>query len=79
MQFSNVVTALAAGKSVRRSGWESITRAYVVEPITSMFVLNDVLVCQRGDGAPYTYDLSWYEIAARDWEIIEVATVANAA
>jgi hypothetical protein len=37
-------------------------------------VNNGVLVQQRGNGAPYSYDLSWREIAAKDWHVIEAAT-----
>jgi hypothetical protein len=61
-QFESVIAALIAGQSVRRSVWE---------PITSMFIKDGEMVCQRGKGQPYSYDLSWYEIVACDWEIAE--------
>jgi hypothetical protein len=64
-QFDKVMTALADNRSVRLSKWESNT---------NMYVNNGVLVQQRGNGAPYSYDLSWREIAAKDWHVIEAAT-----
>jgi hypothetical protein len=36
-----------------------------------MFIKDGATVCQRGDGQPYSYDLSWNEIVANDWEIAE--------
>ena len=64
-QFDKVMTALADNRSVRLSKWESNT---------NMYVNNGVLVQQRGNGAPYSSDLSWREIAAKDWHVIEAAT-----
>jgi hypothetical protein len=60
--FASVLRALQQGKSVRLPRWESITK---------MFVAGGILLCQRGDAKSYPYDLSWYEIAATDWQIIE--------
>ena len=64
--FGSVIIALVAGQSVRRSVWE---------PITSMFIKDGATVCQRGDGQPYSYDLSWHEIVANDWQIAETSAV----
>jgi hypothetical protein len=67
VQFDKVQTALSAGQSVRLPHWESNTR---------MYIHNGVMVCQRGDANPYSYDLSWHEIAASNWQVIEVANAA---
>lgn len=63
--FASVVSALAAGQSVRRSVWE---------PITSMSIMDGTTVCQRGTAAPYSYDLNWCEIVAKDWQVIEATS-----
>ena len=65
--FESVIAALTAGRSVRRTVWE---------PLTSMFIRDDEIVWQRGNGQPYGYDLSWYEIVASDWQIIEAKAAA---
>jgi hypothetical protein len=63
-QFEMAVNALADGRSVRLPKWDSTTRVY----------FNDgVLVCQRGETKPFPYDLSWDEIAADNWQVIEAA------
>lgn len=67
MHFERVLAALTAGRSVRRTVWE---------PLTSMFIRDGAIVCQRGNGQPYSYDLSWYEIVASDWQIIEAKAAA---
>lgn len=54
--FENVIAALQSGKSVRLNRWEKQTR---------MFVQDGELVCQRGNGTPYRYDLSWHELTAK--------------
>ena len=67
--FASVVSALADGQSVRRSVWE---------PITSLFIMDGTTVCQRGTAAPYSYDLSWCEIVAKDWQVIGAITAHSA-
>jgi hypothetical protein len=57
----SALTALAEGKHVRRDVWDETTR---------MFVENGVLV-QQATGKPYPYDLSWHEINATDWQVVE--------
>jgi hypothetical protein len=66
-QFEMAVNALADGQSIRLPKWDSTTRVY----------FNDgVLVCQRGEAQPHPYDLTWHEIAANNWQVIEGATAA---
>jgi hypothetical protein len=60
--FFAVVMALEQGRSVRMSRWEAITR---------MFIQDGVTVCQRGDAAPYEYELSWKEMQANKWQVIQ--------
>lgn len=64
-QFNEVMSALQAGQSVRRSAWDSTT---------VMFVKDGELL-QQATGEPYNYDLSWYEIVAEDWTLIEPTTI----
>ena len=66
--FTTVAAALKLGHSVRRKGWEAITRA---------FILDGRFVCQRGDAEPHGYDLSWYEIDATDWSVIAALSPAQ--
>ena len=60
--FFAVVKALEQGRSVRMSKWEAITR---------LFIQDGEIVCQRGDAAPYKYELNWKEMQAKKWQVIE--------
>jgi hypothetical protein len=66
-QFEMVVNALADGRSIRLPKWDSTTRVYFKD---------GVLVCQHGEAQPYPYHLSWLEIAANNWQVIEGAKAA---
>lgn len=59
-QFEKMLHALKAGQSIRRKIWDAGSK---------LFVQNGKLMMQAS-GAPYAYDLSWYEMAANDWSII---------
>lgn len=61
ISFATAADALKKGARIRRTVWEAVT---------TMFVEKGTLVCQRGDAAPYAYDLSWFEIDANDWAIV---------
>jgi hypothetical protein len=65
--FDKVFPALKAGHAAKLPTWEAATRMYVDK---------GELVCQRRDGQPYSYDLSWFEIVADNWIIIEAIPVA---
>jgi len=66
--FVAVIKPLKQGQRVRKSNWESSTVA---------FLDGKEFVCQRTSGSkPYSYNLSWHEIAANDWSVIETAPAA---
>jgi len=60
-EFGAILSALAEGKSVRRSEWE---------PMIQMFVTDDTLMCQCGNAKPWLYTMTWGEIAASDWQLV---------
>jgi hypothetical protein len=62
IRFEEILSALAAGRSVRRHEWEQNLR---------LFVLDTTLVCKLGDSRPYRHDLSWDDVKAQDWEIVQ--------
>ena len=67
-QFDGTMKALSAGAKVRRvSTWEAET---------VMFVQDGALVMSAHGGEPVPYDLSWYELNASDWEVIEPVKAA---
>lgn len=61
-QFAAVLPMLIEGESVRRAEWE---------PIVRMFVLHDHLMCQCGNANPWHHSLTWGEITALDWQLIQ--------
>ena len=69
-RFDVVLAALTLGQSVRRGEWE---------PIVRMFILKDLLMCQSGEGTPWVYFLSWDELTANDWELVEITSAAKQA
>ncbi len=61
MRFVDVMKELKSGKKLRRSEtWEHTT---------VMYSDGEHLLVQRGNGEPYRYDLSWFEIVATDWSL----------
>jgi hypothetical protein len=36
-----------------------------------MFIKDGVTVCQRGTAEPYEYELSWNEMQAKKWRVLE--------
>jgi hypothetical protein len=64
-QFDAVLPALMQGQSVRRGEWE---------PVVRIFVVDDILMCQCGDLSPWLHSLTWCEIIASDWQLVEVAS-----
>jgi hypothetical protein len=67
-QLDTLLLALTQGHSVRRDEWE---------PIIRMFVLNDTLMCQCGNSKPWNHSLTWGEITASDWQLIDVQSVVE--
>ncbi len=63
-KFDKVIPALKAGYAARLPRWDATTR---------LFVDNGVMVQQCGGSQPHSYDLSWYEIVADNWQVIESA------
>jgi len=61
-QFATILPALTQGQSVRRMEWE---------PFVRMFVLHDHLMCQCGDMNPWHHSLTWGEVTALDWQLIQ--------
>lgn len=66
-RFGRVVFALIQGQSVRRDNWL---------PDVQMFVQGDALMYQDGAMKPWRCALSWDEIAANDWQLLNVAPIA---
>jgi hypothetical protein len=66
-RFSRVVFALIQGQSVRRNHWL---------PDVQMFLQGDALMYQDGTMKPWRCALSWDEIAANDWELLNIVPVA---
>ncbi|WP_263355416.1 hypothetical protein [Acidicapsa acidisoli] len=67
-KFDGVTMALRQGAKVRRvKTWDAET---------VMFIQGDALVVSAYKGEPSAYDLSWYEIEAGDWEVIEPVKAA---
>jgi hypothetical protein len=62
-QFATILPALTQGQSVRRTEWE---------PFVRMFVLRDHLMCQCGNTSPWHHSLTWGEITAFDWQLVQV-------
>jgi hypothetical protein len=61
MKFCAVTKVLEEGFSMRIVTWE---------PITRLFIKDGTTVCQRGDAAPYAYELSWKEIQSKKWQVV---------
>lgn len=59
--FFAVVKDLEEGRSIRFQKWEAITK---------MFVSNNVLMMQRGEGEPYAYLPSWKEMTTSKWSVL---------
>ena len=59
--FATILPALIQGHSVRRDEWD---------PFIRIFVLNDHLMCQRGNTNPWYHSLTWGEVTALDWQLI---------
>lgn len=59
--FASMIPVLDSGGRIRRDVWDDTT---------AMFVHDGVLM-QEATGEPYRYDLSWYEINAKDWRTAE--------
>jgi len=57
-----VLPALNQGWSVRRGEWE---------PVVRMFVKSDALMCQSGSSNPWHHSLTWAELIASDWELVQ--------
>lgn len=64
-EFATILPALTQGQSVRRTEWE---------PLVRMFVLRDHLMCQCGNTNPWHHSLTWGEITALDWQLIQAAS-----
>jgi len=67
-QFDTVLPALTQGRSVRRNEWE---------PKVRMYVLEDTLMCQCGNMNPWHHSLTWAEITAPDWQIIQAESAVE--
>jgi hypothetical protein len=65
LNFADVFHALVEGKKVRLPKWDSTT---------TLSVLDGELVLQTRKGKPHSYDLSWYEINATDWQVVETTS-----
>ena len=59
--FFSLVSDLEQGHSIHFDEWEEQTR---------MYILDNELVCQRGDQTAYNYDLSWREMQAKKWSLV---------
>lgn len=60
LKFREMISALEDGAKVRRKRWEPTTKMFVDD--------HNELVCQKGECEPYTYQIAWYELTAKDWE-----------
>jgi len=67
-KFATILPALIEGQSVQRTEWESVVR---------MFVLDDTLMCQCGNTNPWHHSLTWGEITASDWQLVQVESTAE--
>lgn len=61
-QLGALLSALTEGRSVRRDEWE---------PVVRMFVDCDMLMCRSGDLDPWLHSLTWGEIIASDWQLVQ--------
>jgi hypothetical protein len=61
-QLGTFLSALTEGRSVRRDEWE---------PVVRMFVAGELLMCQCGNQNPWLHSLTWGEIAASDWQLVQ--------
>jgi hypothetical protein len=75
--FFDMADALKNGKSVRYSDWDNTTRMFVkaddrickgeAEPLLR-------LVTTSHDGALCEANLSWFEMTAEKWQVVEATT-----
>jgi hypothetical protein len=67
-QIEEALGALVQGHSVRRETWE---------PTIRVFLTKGKLMCQYGAAKAWPCALSWDEIVATDWQLIEDSAVAQ--
>jgi len=60
--FVTILPALIEGQGVQRTEWE---------PVVRMFVLDGTLMCRCGDANPWHQSLTWGEITASDWQLVQ--------
>jgi len=63
LSFKDAISALELNRRIRRSNWDAGT---YMEADGDHFLV----ICRGIESSALTYDLSWHEIKANNWEIL---------